>query len=282
MSKNVSHSKDYITVGIMQGRLSSKNNQPLQSFPKYNWQEEFSHASQLKIDQIEWLVDDINKTSDNPILTNSGRSQILEIVSSTNVAVKTLCAHYFINYDLNYIQTKKKQIEYNFLYLLEFSDLVGIEMISIPFMDQISLKNNELKKEMSDFFNKILVGNGPKVLIECDIEGALIKNFIESLNLSRLGILYDTGNANALNLDPIEDFILLSKYIHEIHIKDRSSITGDTFRLGMGDTPFSLYKDIINKNSWNGPLVMETPTFTNFFKEASENSKFLKNWLEEL
>ena len=93
--------------------------------------------------------------------------------------------------------------------------------------------------------------------------------------------MYDTGNANALNLDPIKDFVLLSKYIHEIHIKDRSSITGNTNRLGMGDTPFNLYKDIINKNDWKGPLVMETPTFTNFFEEAAQNTNFLKNWLKE-
>lgn len=281
MSENVSHSKDYFSIGIMQGRLSSKNKQPLQSFPKCNWQEEFSYAAQLKIDQIEWLVDDINNNSDNPIFSNSGRSQILETASSTNIAVKTLCAHYFIDYDINYIHINKKQIEYDFLNLLEFSDLVGIEMISIPFFDQISLKNNELKKEMSDLFDKILVGKGPKVLIECDLEGALIKNFIESLNLSRLGILYDTGNANALNLDPIKDFALLSKYIHEIHIKDRSSITGNTYRLGMGDTPFNLYKDVISNNDWKGPLIMETPTFKNFFEEAAENTNFLKNWLKE-
>ena len=93
MSENVSHSKDHISIGIMQGRLSSKKKKPLQSFPKCNWQEEFSYASQLKINQIEWLVDDINKISNNPIFTNSGRSEILEIISSTNVAVKTLCAH---------------------------------------------------------------------------------------------------------------------------------------------------------------------------------------------
>jgi sugar phosphate isomerase/epimerase len=282
MLKNDSRSKDYFSKGIMQGRLSTKDKMPLQSFPVNNWQEEFKLASELKIDQIEWLVDDVKKNSNNPILTTTGRSQILDTSYKNNIDVKTLCAHYFINYDINFIQNNRKEIEYDFLNLLEFSDLVGIKMISIPFMDQISLKNYDLRQEISDFFNKVLIGNGPIVLIESDLEGILIKDFIESLSLDRLGVLYDTGNANAYNLNPIKDFSVLSDHIYELHIKDRASISGDTMRLGMGDTPFELYKDILDQHKWKGPLVLETPTFKNFYEEAFHNINFLNTWLEKV
>ena len=41
----------------MQGRLSQKNNLPLQSFPFNTWENEFYRAKTIGFNKIEWLVD---------------------------------------------------------------------------------------------------------------------------------------------------------------------------------------------------------------------------------
>ena len=51
-------------IGIMQGRLSNKPGQPLQSFPWNTWKKEFLRAHSIGFNQIEWLVDD---AKNNPI-----------------------------------------------------------------------------------------------------------------------------------------------------------------------------------------------------------------------
>ena len=61
-----------IPIGIMQGRLSNKPGQELQSFPYGRWHDEFERAHKNEYELIEWLVD----AYDNLIVTSEGRAEI--------------------------------------------------------------------------------------------------------------------------------------------------------------------------------------------------------------
>ena len=73
-----------IKIGIMQGRLSDKLSQPLQSFPWADWQKEFERAHSLGFNQIEWLIDG-NNDSNNPIATLCGQKEIMELLTTEEI-----------------------------------------------------------------------------------------------------------------------------------------------------------------------------------------------------
>ena len=85
-----------IELGIMQGRLSDKPGQSLQSFPYLTWKDEFFLARNFGLDHIEYLVDDVYDTL-NPITNKEGRNQIAQLSKESNIKVNSLCAHTFIS-----------------------------------------------------------------------------------------------------------------------------------------------------------------------------------------
>ena len=58
-----------IKLGFMQGRLSPKVNNKIQSFPFKYWKQEFSVAQKIKINLMEWTVDS-HKYFNNPFQSN--------------------------------------------------------------------------------------------------------------------------------------------------------------------------------------------------------------------
>ncbi|GBL40917.1 hypothetical protein EMGBD3_02850 [Nitrosarchaeum sp.] len=49
--------KDYIKIGIMNGRLSPPVDNHIQSFPVNSWRNEFQRAYDCGFDSIEWVFD---------------------------------------------------------------------------------------------------------------------------------------------------------------------------------------------------------------------------------
>ena len=72
-------------IGIMQGRLSEKPGQPLQSFPWDSWKKEFERANSIGFNQIEWLVDG-DKDKDNPISLKDGQKEIARLSKKYNIS----------------------------------------------------------------------------------------------------------------------------------------------------------------------------------------------------
>ena len=64
--------KKKIRVGIVQGRLSNKINNLIQSFPKKNWTKEFEIAKKIGFHGIEFIFDSLS----NPLLSTKGRNKI--------------------------------------------------------------------------------------------------------------------------------------------------------------------------------------------------------------
>jgi len=270
-----------ISIGIMQGRLSDKPGQPLQSFPHTTWQEEFYRAANIGFDNIEWLVDsyDVDK---NPLFSSKGQNAIQEASNESGISINSLCAHVFIDGDLLFDKSTHS-ISNDFLaHLFDVTSKLNIESIILPAMDSMSLTDEANREILLTKLNKLLSGDGPLLLLETDMHGELLLNVLQEFNNKRLGILYDLGNSNALNFDAITELELLNDFIFEIHLKDRDKVKGISHRLGDGDTPFFEISKKLTYLKWCKRIVLETPIFQNWELEAKNNFEFSKNIFSDL
>jgi hexulose-6-phosphate isomerase len=96
------------TIGIMQGRLSKQNNNQIQSFPINSWKLEFEKAKNCGFEVMEWIFDTVHP---NPILTNKGRLEIVELSKKNNININSVCADYFMEKKL--FSEKSENIEKN-------------------------------------------------------------------------------------------------------------------------------------------------------------------------
>ena len=263
-----------ISIGIMQGRLSEKHGQPLQSFPRDSWRLEFAHAASMGYELIEWLIDNY----DNPIATAEGRAEIKLLAAKHNIGVHSLCAHVFINGEL-FSEGKASEFAENYLIkVLDFAAESSIDFVILPLMERMSLRTMEAQNRLNKILTRVLHESTVTLLLESDLMASDLKKFIEGVGSSKLGVLYDLGNANALDFDIVEDLSILGTLVREVHIKDRMSNNGPSHRLGEGDTPLSQAAEILAKLSWSGPVVLETPTYNDWRQEAEYNLAFTRKW----
>ena len=267
-----------ISIGIMQGRLSDKIGEPLQSFPTKDWRKEFLYAEKLGFDKIEWLYDGINDEK-NPIKSDFGVDEIISLSENHKVKVNSLCAHKFLDgslFDNNSSEHAKKDLSE----LLFWSTKANIDHVILPIMDSMSINTDEKKEKLKNILDDVLAINSPKILLECDLPAVDVKNFIDTLSANNVKVLYDLGNATALGFDIKEELVFLNDMIGEIHVKDRFFNGGTSSSLGMADTNFELAAKTLSKLSWSGSVVLETPTFNNSYTEAKKNITYTKNWVD--
>jgi sugar phosphate isomerase/epimerase len=267
-----------ISIGIMQGRLSDKIGEPLQSFPAKEWRKEFSYAEKLGFDQIEWLYDGLNDEN-NPIKSDFGIDEIIKLSNNHKVKVNSLCAHKFLDgtlFDNNFSENAKEELSE----LLLKSTKANIDYVILPIMDSMSINTNAKKEKLKNILDDVLNSNSPIILLECDLPAVDVKNFIDTLSSDNVKVLYDLGNATALGFDIKEELILLNDTIGEIHVKDRFFNGGMSSSLGSADTNFELAAKTLSKLLWSGSVVLETPTFNNSYAEAEKNITYAQNWVD--
>jgi L-ribulose-5-phosphate 3-epimerase len=263
-------------VGIMQGRLSNKNRMPLQSFPWDTWEKEFERANKIGFNQIEWLIDGTND-EENPIASAKGRNQILFLAKKYKISIRSICAHNFIDGKL-LSDGKSQENEINKLSkILSWAKEINIDYVILPVMDGMSIQNYKAREKLKKILHKVLVYDKPKILLESDLQGIQLKNFVDGCQINNLGVLYDLGNATAMGFDLEKELEILIPYIDEIHIKDRYLNNGSSTRLGEADTAFDKTIKLLTDLKWNKSLVLETPTFDDWKIEAESNFCFIKN-----
>ena len=268
-----------IELGIMQGRLSDKPGQSLQSFPYLTWKDEFFLARNFGLDHIEYLVDDVYDTL-NPITNKEGRNQIAQLSKESNIKVNSLCAHTFIS-DNFLDPSNNSNIILKFEKIIEWCKQLNINYINVP-IDGLSNKKFDELKNIIVLFDQLKIPKSINILIETDLSAEVVKIFLSALKVKNVNIVYDLGNANALKFNFVKDFKILHKNICEIHLNDRSSKEGNSCRLGSLDTPFKKIASELNQLRWSGLVTLETPIFTNWKEEAVHNISFAKNWIKEI
>ena len=260
----------------MQGRLSNKGSFPLQSFPSDTWAEEFIRAKKLGFSKIEWLIDK-NNDYNNPLYSKEGRGKIIDISDQSGIKIDTLCAHFLIDGKILKKNQESENVKNFFFETIQLAPLVGIKFISIPLIEDLSLKNKVVFKELKNLLKEVTEKFEIEILIETDLKNYENLNFIKSIGSDNINILLDTGNLTKNNFDFQEEFTKFHKKIKEIHIKDYSLKEKKSVRLGSGDTDLVYIFNTLKRFSWEGHIIFETPIFENWYAEAISNLNHIKN-----
>lgn len=250
----------FIPHGVMQGRLLPKYQGRYQAFPIGQWRNEFHLCKTHNINFIEFIFD-FDQYQKNPLYTDSGLEQIINITQDTGVSVKTICADYFMsapihslneNISANSIAVLKK--------ILKNANKIGAQDIVLPCVDDSSLKNSELIKKfikniiyIQDELEKFEIN----LCLETDLSPNDFHDLLSNFESKKITVNYDTGNSASLDFDIIEEFQAYGDRITDIHIKDRKRGGGPVL-LGTGDVNFDLFFKEISRINYKGPIIFQS------------------------
>jgi len=127
-----------LPVGIMQGRLLPMINGRIQCFPAKQWRDEFPLAEKAGLQLIEWIYE-VYGADQNPLSTDEGIDELKELSVRHDIAVRSLCADYFMDRPLlAHPEESGKKLGW----LLGRCHMAGIRRIILPFVDASRLEGS--------------------------------------------------------------------------------------------------------------------------------------------
>jgi len=247
------------SIGVMQGRLLPKYKGRYQAHPVKYWQKEFQIAQNIGLECIEFILD-YNDYEINPLLNKKGLNEIKSIYQKTGVAVKTICADYFMESPL-YLEDpiifeKNQDV---LLKLINNSNEIGSTNIVIPCVDKSSLdsefKINHFVKALQPAIDLCEIYQ-INLSLETDLNPNSFIELISKFQSNRITVNYDIGNSAALGFNPIEELEAYGDRITDIHIKDRT-LGGGSVVLGTGNADFELFFNVLKNYDYKGPFIMQ-------------------------
>ena len=245
--------------GIMQGRLLPKFKNRYQAHPLGYWKDEFTIAKEIGLSYIEFILDH-NDYEKNPLITDLGINEIVNIIQKTGIGVRSICADIFMEAPLHSenisISNTSKEI---LLKLIKNSAKLGITDIVIPCVDQSTLKGEaDQNRLIENLTEPIKLANKRKInlALETDLAPIPFLNLLNKLDAGVVKVNYDIGNSASLGFDIFEEFKLYGNRISDIHIKDRV-LGGGSVVLGAGNANFKSFFQVFSKIDFKGPIVMQ-------------------------
>jgi hypothetical protein len=227
-------------IGIIQGRLS----EPKEGFQECpaNWQRELYLLGSLGLSHVEWIVTDKNFWI-NPVF---GPSDI-----NPN-KVSSLCADFFVSHLFGNKLTIREYLNV----ICIASKVRGINKVTIPLMENSSVEDDEVRKEIIDL---VLPYTQKYPGIRFSFEAELgHKELLEIVSLSdNFTVTYDTGNMTSFGADHSEYIQAVGHKIDNVHLKDRT-YDANTVSPGTGDTNFKLVFNELKKIGYNGIYTIQT------------------------
>jgi sugar phosphate isomerase/epimerase len=265
-------------IGVMQGRLLPKYRNIYQAHPVGYWHREFSVAKKMELDCIEFIVD-YDTVDKNPLFYDGGINEIIREVSQTGVAVKTICADYFMEAPLHSLDKVRSNNSKQFLVrLIDSAIQIGVTDIVIPCVDNATLDSS---KKIDIFVDKLMPiieiaeKNSINISLETDLDPESFTILINRFNSDRLTVNYDIGNSASLGYNPDEELDAYGDRITDVHIKDRL-FGGGSVPLGEGDARFDIFFGKLNEFNYTGPFIMQAYRD----KEGVEIFKRQLNWIK--
>lgn len=269
------------SLGVMQGRLLPKFQGRYQAHPVGYWQKEFFIASELGLDYIEFILD-FNDLEQNPLTTQIGIQEIKDVIQKSGVAIRSICADYFMEAPLHssnqIIASHSKAVLKK---LMDNGKELGLTDIVIPCVDQSTLQDqgaqDKLVAALTPFL-ELAEKTDINLALETDLSPKSFLTLLKRFDSSKITVNYDTGNSASLGFDPIEEFALYGDRISDIHIKDRK-LHGSSVILGSGDTDFNSFFKALNKITFKGPLIMQVYRDEEGVSVFKEQLAWLKQFL---
>src|ERR1035441_3579475 len=127
----------------MEGRLGPPEVGGLQCLPRDQWESEFPNAAQVPLDYIEWVYD-LYGHDVNPLASTTGVERLKQIVQSTGVAIRAICADYFMDKPLVRCtgQECSERLE-ELARILRHARSLGANRVVIPFVDASAIRSTE-------------------------------------------------------------------------------------------------------------------------------------------
>ena len=246
-------------LGVMQGRLSPILNGLIQSFPQDTWEQEFALLRKLKLNLLEWTLDqkDLYK---NPIMHKEGQNKIKYLQNYNNIKIESLTGDCFMQEPFWKFDDEDSQNRKNdFKSIVVACSKLGISMIIIPLVDNGSIKSKDQQSKFIEFMNEneiFFIKNSIRIIFESDFGPQELALFMENFSKNVFGINYDTGNSASMNFNIAEEFNCYGNLIVNVHLKDRL-INGPTVKFGSGNTDFLSVFKFLSEIEYNGNLIIQ-------------------------
>ena len=246
-------------IGVMQGRLLPKYQGRYQAHPVGYWQDEFIVARDVELDCIEFIFD-YNDAEDNPLIKDGGIDEIKAVIDRTGVAVKTICADYFMeapvhSENIEIANSSQKLM----ISLLNNAAELSVTDVVIPCVDQSTLSDQAATDRFVEELLPVVAiaeKHGINLSLETDLAPQPFIELLNRFDSNRVTVNYDIGNSAALGYDPVEELAYYGKRITDIHIKDRV-LGGGPVVLGRGDADFLAFFNKLKEFDYQGPFVMQ-------------------------
>lgn len=246
-------------LGVMQGRLLPKYRGRYQAHPVGYWQKEFTLASELELDCIEFILD-FNDAESNPLLRPGGVDEISRLSEASGIRVHSVCADYFMEAPLHDANPDVASHSQSILHLLLRSGkMLDVTDIVIPCVDQSSMRDEPARDRFLQRLRPLVKeaeAAGINLSLEIDLAPQPFADLLGRFDSPRVTVNYDIGNSAALGFDPVEELACYGRRISDIHIKDRL-LGGGSVALGSGNADFGRFFRALRPLGYRGPFIMQ-------------------------
>lgn len=264
-------------IGIMQGRLVPPKGRGIQFFPFEEWQDEFRFASEIKIDEIDFIFD-LDRYEDNPLWTTEGIASIQEAIAESGVQVRHICADFFMRRPFFRVSGQERQDNIVILKrILESAKQIGAENVEIPLVDNSSVKTEEEKELLVQSLKECLPKAkelGISISLETDLPPKELFNLVQRFDDPFLKITYDSGNSSSLGYDSYEEISTYGSYLSNVHIKDRI-LHGTTVPLGTGNANFDKLFEGLKEVGYQGSFTLQAAR-----QEEGKEAETIRSYVE--
>ena len=243
----------------MQGRLLPPVDGRIQCFPRDGWRDEFALAAAAELDAIEWIYDVVGLDV-NPVATDAGIQEMAALSAETGVAVRSVCADYFMERPL--VRAGENEIEdriETLAWLLRRCSLVGAGRVVLPFVDASRIDSEAELRSVASILGRVLSvidETGVELHLETSLAPEPFADLLARLPHPSVKVNYDSGNSASLGYSPIDEFRAYGARVGSVHIKDRL-LGAATVPLGSGDTDFAALFRCLDDVAYQGDFVLQ-------------------------
>ncbi len=243
----------------MQGRLGPPEGGRFQGFPRTTWRDEFPRAAAAGINAIEWIWDAYGAGA-NPIESETGLKQMFDLMERYDVAVRSVCADYFMNMTLVRVEGSELESRQAALrWLIGRCRQLGITRIVLPFVDASRIATEADLVQVVSVIEAILPiaeASEVELHLETSLEPEGFGRLLTALPHPMVRVNYDSGNSASLGYRAIEEFEAYGSRVGSVHVKDRL-LGGGTVPLGTGDTDFAALDTALRSAHYSGEFVLQ-------------------------
>ncbi len=250
--------------GIIEGRLVPPEDGRFQCFPRNQWEIEFAKAAKVPFDYIEWVYD-LYGHDVNPLGNADGIKRLKALMESTRVAIRAVCADYFMDKPLVRCGEQERNGRLQELSrILVNCRSIGVNRVVIPFVDASAIRSGEDVAAVEDSLKAAMAfaeETGIEIHLETSLGPSEFAKLLDRIPNPKLKVNYDSGNSSSLGYSPADEFAAYGDRIGSIHIKDRV-LNGGTVPLGTGNADFKLLFSCLEKISYAGDFTLQVARST--------------------